>query len=128
LSEDSKKLMDKMKPFLELFYDFIDHMKGRKDVKSRVAVLADPDKPETMSILSPSECRFVTESLWASERPQWHGIFNGLGALAIKKLYVNISKRGEGREQSIRFMGALSESKLLSKLGFNVKGEGKEQS
>lgn len=108
---------------LQKFKDFFDFIKGRKDVKSRVAVLADPDNLKTMSILTRSQAEFVSEAYWVAGVEEWGGMFNGLRDLAKEKLQSNISIGGEGREQAIRFMGALSESKILSKLGVTVKGE-----
>jgi len=98
-----------------------------KGVKQRVAVLANPENLKTMSILRPSEAEFVAEAYFLSGVKEWGGIFKGLESLAHEKLQSNISVGGQGREQSIRFVGALSESKIWRKLGINLRGEEKEQ-
>ena len=43
--------------------------------------------------------------------------FKPLSKIAHLFAETNISKHGTGREQQIRFVGALQESKMLSKLG-----------
>jgi len=118
--------MTKEEDSLERFKQFLNIVKGRKDVKSRVQVLANPENLKTMSILTRSQAEFVAISHWASSVPEWGGMFKGLEDYSNLLMETSISVGGEGREQSIRFMGALSESKVLSKLGVNIAGEAKE--
>lgn len=120
--------MSKEKPMtpMEKFMDFYDRIKGRKDVKTRVSVLANPENLKTMSILTRSEAEFVSEAYWVSGVSKWGAMFKGLEKLAKEKLETNISIGGEGREQAIRFMGALSETKFLSKLGVDISGQPRE--
>ena len=114
------------KEYLERFMEFYDRIKGRRDIKSRVEVLASPANPKSMSILSSQQCEFVATSFFVNKVDEWEGIFEGLEDFAVEIMAVSPSKRGEGREQSIRFVGALSESGILKKLGLTVKGEEKE--
>ena len=116
----------KFEEYLERFMRFYDRIKGRKDIKSRVEVLANPANPKSMSILSPQQCEFVATSFFVNKPVEWGGIFEGLQDFAEEVMAVSPSKRGEGREQTIRFVGALSESGILKKLGLTVKGEEKE--
>jgi len=111
--------------FKEKFKWIVDLAKGRKDIKSRVAVLANPDNLKTMSILKRNEADFVVDAFWLAKT--W-GFFDPMRDYAKEKLEVNISIEGQGREQAIRFVGALSETKLLQKLGVSVeRGETKEK-
>lgn len=109
---------------LAQFKEFLDTVKGNKDVKTRVQVLADPDNLDTMSILTKNQARFLANANFLETR-SWGAMFEGLQnyAQSIREPAISIS--GEGREQTIRFMGALSESKFLSKLGINLKGDDK---
>jgi len=115
------KLDENMKKF-EWFYNLL---KGRKDVKTRVAVLANPDNPKSMSVLTRGQAEFVVDAYFLNSVKKWGGIFGGLKVVANEIMFTSPSVGGVGREQSIRFMGALSESKILSKLGVNIGGEGK---
>lgn len=108
------------------FMDFYDRIKGRKDVKSRVSVLLNPENLKTSSILSRGQAEFLAVAHWASGVEEWGGIFNGMRDYAKELSECSISVKGEGREQAIRFMGALSEGKILSKLGIGISGEPKE--
>lgn len=105
------------------FIHFYETIKGKRDVKSRASVMSNPDNLKTMSILTRTEAEFVSESCWLGDT--W-GFFEPLKEYAHEKLETNISIAGKGREQIIQFMGALSESKLLSKLGITMKGEEKK--
>jgi len=93
--------------------------RGRVDMKSRLMLLLDPDKVETSTRLTRSQVQFVALSYSAVE--QWP-FFEPLAAYATHLCLTNISLEGKGREESIRFAGALAESKLLQKMGL-IKGE-----
>jgi len=101
---------------------FINVVRGRKDVKSRIAVLANPDNWKSMSNLTPSQAEFVQDAFWLAKEED---CYKPLEAYAQEQMEVSPSKGGLGREQAIRFVGALSESKILSKLGI-IKGEEKQ--
>lgn len=93
--------------------------RGRVDMKSRLMLLLDPDKVETSTRLTRSQVQFVALSYSAVE--QWE-FFKPLADYATHLCLTNISLEGKGREESIRFAGALAESKLLQKMGL-IKGE-----
>lgn len=96
-------------------------LRGRVDMKSRLMLLLDPDKVETSTRLSRSQVQFVALSYSAAE--QWP-FFQPLADFARHLCLTNISLEGKGREESIRFAGALAESKLLQKMGLiKEKGE-----
>ena len=106
----------------------IEAVTGKKDVKSRISVLANPENPKSMSILTSNQCEFVATAFFASSNETWGEMFKPLEKYASEVMAVSPSKKGEGREQAIRFIGALNESKILGKLGYTVqKGEVKEK-
>lgn len=117
---------EKKEDQMEKFFKFIDRLRGRRDVKTRVQVIADPDNLKSMSVLSHGEAEFVADSYFLSGVEEWGGIFEGFEDLANEIMQVSPSKKGLGREQTIRFVGALSATKILSKLGISVGGEEKE--
>jgi len=119
-------LKQKDKEQLEKFEKFLQIVKGRKDVKSRVAVLANPDNPKSMSVLTRGQSEFVAISCFLASNKTWGEMWKPLEGYAYELMAVSPSVGGQGREQSIRFVGALSESGFLKKLGINVKGEEKE--
>jgi len=103
---------------------FLNTVRGRRDIKSRVAVLASPENYKTMSILTKSEAEFVTDAFWLAKNEE---CYNPLRDYAQEKMETSPSVGGQGREQTIRLMGALSESRILTKLGITTKGEEKEK-
>jgi len=105
----------------------VESYSGKKDVKSRVAVLANPDNPKSMSILSRNQAESVAIAYFVSGNATWGEMFNPLKEHSNELMAVSPSIAGEGREQSIRFVGALSETKLLSKLGMTMEKETKEK-
>lgn len=117
---------EKLKEQLGLFKEFIDVARGHKDVKTRVEVLANPDNLNTMSVLTKNQARMIANCQYLEGR-SWGTMFEGLKEFAESIREPAISISGEGREQAIRFMGALNESKLLSKLGINTQGESKKE-
>jgi len=117
-------LSKKIEKAMQKFERFINLVRGRKDVKGRVAVLANPEKLESMSILTRWQAEFVQDAEWLAEEQD---CYEPMAKYANKMMLVSPSVGGEGREQAIRFVGALSETKLLGKLGINVRGEEKEK-
>ena len=116
LLEMAKEEYDK---FTERMEKLIAIARGRVDMKSRLMLLLDPDKIQTSTRLSRSQVQFVALSYSAAE--QWP-FFEPLKDFAEHLCLTNISLEGKGREESIRFAGALAESKLLQKMGL-IKGE-----
>ena len=53
---------DELTERLKQFKDFVDTIKGNKDVKTRVSVLADPENLDTMSILSKGQARTLANT------------------------------------------------------------------
>lgn len=105
----------KIQQSLSRFEQFLNIIRGKADVKSRLMLLLNPDKVETSTRLSRSEVDFVSLSLFvAREFPE----FEPLKDFAMDFCLANISLQGLGREEAIRFTSALSESKILERMGF----------
>lgn len=117
---------------LKKFQEFYELIKGRKAIKGRVAVLANPDNIKTTTILSRGQAKFCQTAHFIGQVERWQykegeknvSIFEGLIEYAQELEQFSISVGGKGREQVIQFMGALSEGKLLGKLGLNVERGG----
>ena len=121
----SKKVFEGISEEIKQAFEwFISTVKGRKDVKSRVAVLASPDNVKSMSILTTGQAEFVQDAFWLAKQEP---CYTPLRDYAEEMMQVSPSKGGLGREQTIRFVGALSESKILSKLGVTIGKEGREE-
>lgn len=100
--------------FLKRVEQFISVARGRIDVKSRLMLLLNPDKPQTSTTLTKSQVQFVTICHFvAREFP----VFKPLKEYADELCLTSISLEGKGIESAIRFTGALAESKLLQRLG-----------
>ncbi len=101
---------------------------GKKPLRTKVAILANPENPQSMSILTRAQARFVAMAYYVNGVEEWGGLFQGLEDYAHQVLVTSPSIAGLGREQVIRLVGALSESKLLQQLGVTVpsKEKGKE--
>lgn len=94
---------------------------GKKPIETKVTILANPKNPLSMSVLSKGQAKFVQLAEFMNGVPEWGGHFEGLKEYSDKMLAVSPSIDGLGREQVIRLIGALGETKLLQHLGLNVK-------
>lgn len=96
-------------------------LRGKKPLRSKVAILADPDNPQSMSILTRGQAKFVAMAKYSNSVAEWGGLFQGLEDYANEVMKTSPSISGEGREQVIRLVGALQESKLLREIGITAK-------
>jgi len=112
--------------YAELMKTWFEAFTGKKDIKSKVDVLASPENLKSMSVLSEPQTRFVAISHFLAGVMEWGGLFNGLRDYSDEIMKVSPSKVGLGREQVIRFMGAVEESKLIKGLNLAVGGRGEE--
>lgn len=119
--------IEDIKKKIELLGDLIRELKGQKDVKARIDVLANPENLDTMSVLTKAQTQLVATGNFLVTRPRWGRIFQGLADYAHSIEAPSISVNGRGREDAIRFMASINEAKLLNKLGINIKGEPKEK-
>jgi len=97
------------KPLSE-FERFLNIVRGKVDVKSRLMLLLNPDNLKTSTRLTRSEADFIALSFFvADEFPE----FKPLASYASEFMAAAISIGGLGREEAIRFTSAISESKLF---------------
>jgi len=96
-------------------------LRGKKPLRSKVAILADPDNPQSMSILTRAQAKFVAMAKYSNSVDEWGGLFQGLEDYADEVMRTSPSIVGLGREQVIRLVGALQESKLLREIGITAK-------
>jgi len=113
---------EKFDDYVLRFEKLLSVLRGRVDIKSRLNLLLDPEKIETSTRLSRGQVQFVSLAYSASEK--WD-FLEPLKQYAEHFCLSNISLEGKGREEAIRFTGALAESKLLQKLGILQKDEKK---
>jgi hypothetical protein len=122
---------------MQRFKTFLDVVKGKVEIGSRLKPLLDPDNLQTTTRLTGEEVDFVSDANWLAN--QWR-VFEPLRDLAREISETKISEGGKGREEAISFMGALTEGKLLkglmlgaevppkrSRFSFRGKGERKEE-
>ena len=106
-----------------LFLDRFDKIwrikKGRTDIKSKLMLLLDPDKPQTTTFLTKSQAFYVSFSMFMAA--SWDE-FQPLKDYALEMCLSALGVEGKGIDASVRLTGALSESKILSRLGIQVKG------
>ena len=99
-----------MSKALSKFEKFLNIVRGKVDVKSRLMLLLNPDNLKTSTRLTRTETDFVALSFFvADEFPE----FTPLAKYATEFMAAAISIQGLGREEAIRFTSAISESKLF---------------
>lgn len=120
----SEKSTEKMRKLLPLIKDFFDVLRGKLDIKQRLAILLNPDNPQTTGRITPMQVEYVRD-FYLLEKIYPHE-FGYMKQDAIELLLSSISKHGLGREEAIRYEGAIGETKLLQKLGFVTERKEKE--
>jgi hypothetical protein len=99
------------------FERFLNIIRGKSDVKSRIRLLLDPDKVETSTYLTKAEVDFVSTAMFVSDQ---FPMFEPLEEYAMGYCLTKISEQGHGVESVIRFTSAINESKLLSKFSLGL--------
>lgn len=116
LKEHMEKLkIENIERDLSYFERFLNIVRGKVDAKYRLRLLLEPDNVRTTTRLTRGERDFVTLSDFVADKFPEEG-FGGLKDFATILCYTNISLEGLGRAEAIQYEGAISESKLLSKL------------
>lgn len=132
---DLQRLRERVKIYGEIFKEWLESLTGKKDIKSKVDVLASPDNLKSMSVLTDHSYRFVVIANYVGGVEEWgekdelgkfRGMFDGLKDYATEIMGASPSKAGLGREQVIRFMGAVEESKLVKGLNLSLGGKNEE--
>lgn len=89
--------------------------RGRPDIKSKLQIMSDPENILTSSRLNKSQIRSVAIGFSSAEQwPFMKPLKDYLKTLATTV----VSDGGKGRDEQIRFAGAIAESKLLQNMGF----------
>lgn len=106
----------------ELYYSLLE---GRTDIKSRLMLLLNPDKPMTTAFLSKGQAHFVAIAHFMAKK--WKE-FKGLEDFADLICLSTLGVEGKGIDASVRLTGAVVESKLLQRLGIGIaQKEGSEK-
>ncbi len=95
---------------MQRFKGFLDVVKGKVDIRSRLDAILNPDNPQTSSRLSESEIDFVMDAYWLAKT---FPVFKPLKDLADELLLTKISQQGLGRQEAIQFMSAMETSKMI---------------
>ena len=105
----SETFEDKM----QRFKTFLDVVRGKVEIGSRLKPLLNPENIQTTTRLSGEQIDFVSDANWLAD--QWK-VFEPLRDLSREICETEISEGGKGRQEAISFMGALTEGKLLKGL------------
>ena len=89
-------------------------LKGRTDIKSKLMLILNPDKPQTTTFLNSRQGHFQTSARFTAN--SWDE-FKPLEDYANQQALSALGVKGQGIDASVRLTGALGESKLLQKLG-----------
>ena len=101
---------------LKILGEAFQALMGRKPIGQKVAILANPDNPKSMSILSRGQARFVSIAYYLASHEEWGGLFDCLKVRADEMMATSPSVNGMGRQQVIEFVGALGGQDILKKM------------
>ncbi len=120
-SEEKNRLFQEN---ISKFKQFLDVVRGKIDVRSRLDAILNPTRMETSSRLSEDQVDFVSTAKWFSKT--WPELYKPLEDFADELMPATISIKGLGREEAIKFVGAIEQSSLYkAMLGSVGDGEGK---
>ena len=123
----AKSILEIPEEQFQLFLDRFDKIwrtaKGRTDIKSKLMLLLAPDKPQTTAFLTKSQGYFTSFAFFMAD--SWIE-FLPLREYAIQMCLSSLGVEGKGIDASVRLTGALSESKMLQRLGIQIKGSDSE--
>ncbi len=97
-------------------------LKGRTDIKSKLMLLLNPDKPQTTTFLNRHQAHYTALSFFMKDR--WEE-FKPMEDYALQLCLSALGVEGKGIDSSVRLTGALSESKVFERLGITMKREEK---
>ena len=115
-----KLTLDQVKEYAEALKILIQAFTGRKPIGQKVAILANPENPKSMSILTRGQAKFVALAYYLVKPAEWGGLFDGVKEYSDEIMATSPSVEGIGREQVIAFVGALGGERLLKELGFKT--------
>lgn len=101
----------------EEFKLYNDVIEGKVDIKNRLMILLNPDKPQTTAFLTSAQSHFVGLAHFMAEK---FPVFKGLRDYANQVCLSSLGVEGKGIDASVRLSGAIVESKLLERLGIGI--------
>ena len=113
--------LEKVREYAEALKILIQAFTGRKPIGQKVAILANPENPKSMSILTRGQAKFVALAYYLVKPEEWGGHFDGIKEYADEIMATSPSIEGKGREQVIAFVGALGGGALLKKMGITMR-------
>jgi len=108
-------LSAKVKEAIETFKQLVDAVKGRRDIKSKLTVLTDPENKDTMTVLTKGEAHLLSTSNFLAGSSNWGIMFQPMQRYAQSIRDPNVSIGGRGREDVIKYVQAMNEAKAASK-------------
>lgn len=105
------------------FEKYYSILKGKVDIKSRLMLLLNPDKPQTTTFISTAQAHFIGIAHFMSVKFK---AFKGLKDYADQVCLSCLGIEGKGIDASVRLNAAVAESKLLQKLGIGISQKEKE--
>lgn len=112
--------LDEVKRYAEIIKVLIQAFTGRKPIGQKVAILANPENPKSMSILTRGQAKFVSLAYFLSGHEEWGGLFDATKERAKELMETSPSIDGKGREQVIAFVNALAGQRFLKEMGFKT--------
>lgn len=115
--------LEKAKKYAEAFKilgEGFQGLMGRKPIGQKVAVLANPENPKSMSILTRGQVKFVSLAYFLSGHEEWGGLFDCLRVRADEMMATSPSLDGKGREQVIAFISAMGGGEILKKMRLSL--------
>lgn len=113
-----KDTKEKFSETLDRIEKVLQVARGRVDIKSRLNLLLDPDKPQTSTYLTRGQVQFVTTAHFTGKA---FDIFKPLMEYAKELELSLISFEGRGVDSSVKLVSALEAMKVLEQTGLPTK-------
>lgn len=113
----SSPLTEEQQKDIAEFEAYFSVLRGKVDIKSRLMLLLNPDKPQTTAFLTNAQSHFVGIAHFMAEK---FPVFKGLRDYADQVCLSSLGVEGRGIDASVRLSGAIVESKLLERLGIGI--------
>jgi len=110
-------LTDEQERDIAEFERYWDLLEGKVDIKNRLMILLNPDKPQTTAFLTNAQSHFVGLAHFMAQK---FPVFKGLKDYADQVCLSSLGVEGKGIDASVRLSGAIVESKLLERLGIGI--------
>lgn len=113
----SSPLTEEQQKDIAEFEAYFSVLRGKVDIKSRLMLLLNPDKPQTTAFLTSAQSHFVGLAHFMAQK---FPVFKGLKDYADQVCLSSLGVEGKGIDASVRLSGAIVESKLLERLGIGI--------